>query len=251
MGTQEKNLFIGIIISMLVVGAVLLFFTISLIRQQRRTLLLQKQNALAEISAMEKERARIANDLHDDVGPVLSVIKFQIDGVEAGTEEDQEELDKATEQIDGLMKKLREISANLMPSSLLRKGLVAASAEFLEKVQKTGIFDVSFTNNLETEVSQEQRINTFRILQEVVHNAIKHSKASRLEVDLSEKEGRLQLLIRDNGKGFDYNLLKNESAGFGLRSLKSRAELMGGTLRVETKESVGSAFLFDIPLIPA
>jgi len=248
MDTQEARILTAVIIAGVVLGIIIIYFMISMVRQQKRNLQLQQANILAEISAMEKERARIANDLHDDVGPILSVIKFQIDGVTCVDEADTRDLEHAVQQIDGLIGRMREISNNLMPSVLLRKGLVPAIQEYINKIGTTTGMDTHFSHDLPGTISQEQQINLYRIMQEVVHNAVKHSGAKRLEVSLKEKSGTIELLVKDNGRGFDYGIMKHESAGFGLRSLRNRTELMGGQMIVETKKHIGSAFLFEIPV---
>jgi two-component system, NarL family, sensor kinase len=244
----QETIFPYIVIGIAFVSIIIFFFAISIIKQQKRTLQLQKENALAEISTMERERSRIAADLHDDVGPLLSVIKFQIDVVDSANEEDMAELKKAAEHIDGLVHKMREISINLMPTSLVRKGLVTAIDEFLSRVEKAGILKTHFTYTDVSTISQEKSINLFRICQEVVHNAIKHSRARNIRVDFKEEKNFYCLLIKDDGVGFDFPTRIKDSTGLGLRSLKNRAELMKGEMIVESKEKVGTAFLFKIPV---
>src|SRR5438477_5729337 len=123
--------------------------------QQRRNLELQKANALAEISAMEKERARIAADLHDALGPVLSVIKFRVDHVELLDKEEKAELAKASKQLDELIGHMREVANNLMPSALQRKGLIAAVEEFIQNVGKTNGLEIHFDNLLRSGIDPE------------------------------------------------------------------------------------------------
>ena len=245
---SQETLFTALVIAFIIVGIIFLFFVVSIIKQQKRTLQLQKENALAEISTMERERTRIAADLHDDVGPLLSVIKFQIDVVDSANEDDMAELKKASEHIDGLVHKMREIAINLMPASLMRKGLITAIDEFLSRVAKSGIIKTHFTQSGGSNISQEKSINLFRICQEVVHNAIKHSRAKNITVDFKEKKDFYCLLIKDDGNGFDFQTRIKDSTGLGLRSLKNRAELMKGEMIVESKMGVGTAFLFKIPL---
>jgi two-component system, NarL family, sensor kinase len=248
MDSQEARIFTAIIIAGILIGIIILYFAVSIIRQQKRNLELQRKQILAEISAMERERTRIANDLHDGIGPLLSVIKFSIDGMECKEAEDTEQLKKATRQIDEVMEQMRGIAVDLMPNALLRKGLATAASEFLSKIEGTTGMHTRFFNQLSSPISREKSINIFRILQEAVHNAVKHAGASELVVSLEEKKESIFLLIKDNGRGFDYKEKKEAGNGFGLSSIKSRVELMKGSMRVESKEKIGSAFLFQIPL---
>lgn len=157
MDTREATLLTAVVISGIVIGIIIVFFVISIVRQQRRNLLLQRQNLIAEIAAMEKERARIAADLHDDLGPVLSTIKFKIDGVETADAEETALLQKASKQVDEVIERMRSIAVNLMPSVLLRKGLAEA---------------------LQQSAARWETGSSLRIVQEVMHNAVKHAGAN-------------------------------------------------------------------------
>ncbi len=248
MDTQEARIYIAIIISVIVLGIIISYFAVSVIRQQKRNLALQKENALAEISAMEKERARIAADLHDDLGPVLSVIKFRVDHVEPVDEEEKKELVKASEQLDELIGRMREVANNLMPSALQRKGLTAAIEEFVGNVERTSGLQIKFDDLSKSKINEEKSIHIYRIVQETVHNCMKHSKATRMNISFEEKNGLLKIVCQDNGAGFDIARVLKESSGIGMRSLKNRSEMMGGSMVAESKQGKGSAFLFEIPV---
>jgi signal transduction histidine kinase len=248
MDPLETKIFTAVIIAFLVIGVIILYFVFSIIKQQKRNARLQKENTLAEISAMERERSRIAADLHDDIGPLLSAIKFQVDGIESANEEDTADLKNATLQIDGLVSKMREISTNLMPVSLIRKGLATAVSELLASMERSGRFKTHFVVDDIPPLTQEKSINLFRICQEVVHNSVKHSKAQNITVKILQKENLLCLLIKDDGISFDYESKLKAGNGIGLRSLKNRAELLKGEMIVESIPGRGTAFLFEIPL---
>ncbi len=247
MDPQEARIYFAVIAAVLVVGIIIGYFAVSVIRQQRRNLELQKANALAEISAMEKERARIAGDLHDDVGPVLSTVKFRIDyavSVESGA---KEELAIASQQLDDLSARMREVANNLMPSALLRKGLVGAVKEFAVNASESSGIAISFIAPDNIRISEEKGVNIYRIIQEIVHNSLKHADAKLIEIIFTDKGDDLEILCRDNGNGFDYSSMIGESGGLGLRSISNRTDIMGGKLRVESKPGKGTAFLFTIP----
>lgn len=247
MGSQEKVLFNAIIITAAVLGIIITFFIVSIIRQQRRNLELHRQNILAEITAMEKERTRIAADLHDDLGPLLSAIKFKIDSVDTVDEDDQVQLTGASSHIDDLIKRLREIASNLMPSVLLRKGLVAAVHQFIGNIDRNQL-EIIFNHPALPDVAQEKSINLYRIVQEVTHNTIKHARATHLVIDLTLKGETLILKTEDDGVGFDFGLNAKDNGGLGLRNLKSRAEIMGGHFNAESTPGKGTRYLFEIPL---
>lgn len=247
MDPKEASLYHAILITSVVLGIIIIYFVISMIRHQRRNLELNRLNILAEISTLEKERTRIAADLHDELGPILSAIKFKINSLDVTDDEDTVQLHQASSHIDDLIKRMREIAANLMPSALLRKGLVVAIEEFIHNIAQSPTH-ISFRHEHFPEIAQEKSINIYRIVQEVVHNALKHAQAKELSIDLATKNNYILLTVIDDGVGFDYAHRLKENSGLGLRNLKSRAEIMGGNFHIDSKPAKGTKYLFEIPL---
>jgi len=183
MDAKEASFYTAILIVCAVVGVIIMYFIVSIIRQQRRTVRLYKQSLLTEITTLEKERSRMASDLHDEVGPLLSAIKLRIGSLDISNEEDEEEVKKTEKQIDNLIKRMREISFDLMPTSLTRKGLAAALGEFIEYCSKSSLLKIRFQFT-EIRLTQPQAINLYRIVQEIIHNTMKHAEASELIIEL-------------------------------------------------------------------
>lgn len=248
MDAQEARIYVAIIITVIVLGIIIGFFAVSMIRHQRRNLELQKANILAEISAMEKERSRIAADLHDELGPVLSVVKFQVDYAVQSDKVEAEQLEKASVQLDEIIERLRGIANNLMPSALQRKGLIVAVEEYISKIEGTGKMRIEFERPEQIALPEHTSIHVYRTLQEVIHNCVKHADAGKMEIQIERKKGQLRILCRDNGSGFDYERMQREGKGLGLVSLKNRTEILGGKMTVESKKGRGTAFLFEIPI---
>lgn len=248
MDSQETTIYTAILISSVVIGVVFTYFVISIIRQQRRNLELSRRNILAEIAAMEKERSRIANDLHDDLGPLLSVIKFQVDTVKGASLDDNALLMEASSSLDGLIARMREISSNLTPATLARKGLAASLDKFFADLQGSGKIRVHFTHDVLPPIAEDRSINIYRMVQEVVNNTLKHAGASEIRLGMEVKENYLRMLCSDNGRGFDYEERLQEGGGLGLRSLKSRTDVMNAKMRVESEPGKGTAYLFEIPI---
>ncbi len=250
MDAQEEKIYLAVIISVLVVGSILAYLSIIIFRQQRKTLELQKANAIAEITAMEKERARIAADLHDDLGPVLSVIKFRIDGATPNNVEPeiQTELKTASKELDEVIEKLREVAHNLLPAVLQKKGPIPAIEDF--------IYQMGFLNGLKTDIEypsaltfrEDQGIQIYRIVQEAVNNCIKHAGATKMQIIFREYKDHVKLFCQDNGKGIEIKDSYPVHSGRGLQSMKNRIELMGGSLNIESKMGVGTILIFEIPV---
>ena len=244
----ETTILTAIVIASVILGIIISFFVLSIVQQQKRTHKLQQAKILAEISAMEKERERIAADLHDDIGPILSVVKLHIEDVHTSDKEEKEQLKTAGAYIDDLATRLREIASDLMPHALLRKGLRTALVELKERVEHSSGLEIAFVCPDTAFLSQQLSIQVFRIVQELLHNSLRHARATRLKIDIAVRGKKLVVFYQDNGIGFDYALMQEQGTGIGLRSLKNRAELMGGSFKVESRVSKGSAFLFEFPL---
>ena len=247
MDTKEIRIYIYVIALVLFLGAVMAYFFISMIRQHRINLDLKKQNITAELTSIEKERARIAADLHDELSPLVSAIKLKVSSFELHQPEDQEQQQKTDEHLNDVVRRLREISFNLMPVTLQRKGLVAAIKELASYVSKT--------NGLQIEVMAEdiypdesRSIHLYRIVQEIVHNTLKHAGATLLQFSLKSENNKLILMSKDNGRGFSYEEKLQEGGGYGLRNLLSRTDILNGELFVETKPGAGTLYTIEIPV---
>lgn len=246
MDEKEKSFYTAILIVCAVVGVIITYFIISIIRQQRRTVRLYKQSLLTEIATLEAERSRMAADLHDEIGPMLSSIKLRIGSLDV-SREDEDEVEKTYVQIDNLIKRMREISFDLMPTSLTRKGFAAALSEFIENNSKNRVLKINF-QYVDLRLTQSQSINLYRIVQEIIHNTIKHAEASELIIELRQEHGSIILATRDNGKGFSYDEKSNEAKGQGLQNLLRRAEMVNGKMFFESKKEKGTTYIFEIPI---
>ena len=247
MDAKEASFYSAVLIVCGVVGAIIIYFIVSIVRQQRRAVRLYQQSLLTEITTLEKERSRMASDLHDEVGPVLSAVKLRINSLDIHNEPDRKQVEKTNAQIDNLLKRMREISFDLMPTSLTRKGLAAALEEFIDYCSKSNTLKINF-QFAEFEVSQAQAINLYRIVQEVIHNTIKHAEASELLIELRQDGRKIVLATRDDGKGFNYDERSKESSGLGLQNLVRRAEILGGKMFFESQKGKGTTYIFEIPI---
>src|SRR4051812_32031607 len=117
MDAKETSFYTAVLIVSIVLGVIITYFIIAIIRQHRRSLNLYKKSIYTEITTLEKERTRMAADLHDEVGPVLSAVKLRLNSLDISNPEDQGEVQKTNEQIDRLLSRMREISFDLMPNS--------------------------------------------------------------------------------------------------------------------------------------
>jgi signal transduction histidine kinase len=248
MGAGSNQLLNAIVIVAILIGIILVYFIITIIRYHRRYIRLQKERIFAEITMQENERKRIANDLHDSLGPLLSSVKLNMNSIDVHNEQDEEIISKASKRIDEIIKSLRQISYNLLPNTLQRNGLNEALREFVKDIRSRHEMQVHLSLLKEINISKEKEIHIFRILQEMIHNTLKHANAKNLYIGITEENGNLQVMVKDDGKGFDMEKSKKESRGLGLKSLESRTEILNGQLSFESSPNKGTSYFLKAPL---
>jgi signal transduction histidine kinase len=209
---------------------------------------LQREKIFAEITIRENERKRIAGDLHDSMGPLLSAVKLNISSVDIVVPADREILEKTAGYLDEIIGSMRRISHDLLPSTLERRGLLEAVREFIQQVKNKQSVDIQLYIVKEIRVPKDKEIHIFRMVQEIVHNTIKHAQARALQIGFSEENGHLLCLTKDDGKGFDKEKVLTTSQGLGLRSLESRCEILNGILTLESAPGLGTNYFIKIPV---
>jgi two-component system, NarL family, sensor kinase len=244
---MDGSLFKVTLIAAIIVTLIIAFFIYSIIREHRIVLKWQQARIAAEINTLEAERKRIADDLHDELGPLLSAIKLQINHLEPNDETENAVLQKSNTQIDSIIQRFREISYNLLPNTLVRKGFIKATEEFITKLKPVHPLNIYFESCFFT-LLPEREVNLYRVLQEIIHNTVKHARATALHISLQRNNKVLLLKTKDDGIGFNYQEKAILNRGLGLLSIQSRAELLGGALKVNTQPGQGTAFEIEIPL---
>lgn len=197
------------------------------------------------IGAQERERKRIAVELHDSVGQTLSAIKFSVEGLlpRLPVGEERRALEAVVRRIRDAVAEVRRVSMDLRPSILDDFGLLAALRWFFREYQAiyTGMA-LAFTLEVdEQDIPHSLRTNVFRIVQEALNNVAKHAMATRVRVDLTRTDERIVLTIGDDGIGFEPSALHmaTRQTGFGLRSMRERAELTGGRFAIHARPGQG------------
>ena len=246
MHEPQITLYTALIISFLILAVIIFLFVASMVRQHKKRIELYKAKLAAEISTLENERKRISADLHDDLGPLLSVIKFKLNDMEV-LPGNEMSLQETEQNIDLVVKKLRQISNDLMPATLLRKGLLYAVEEFSTNINSIGKINISFGYSDLPPLSDRIAINVYRIIFEIVHNALKHSEANGLEINLYIAGHELIVETSDDGKGFDVHG-ENDKHGHGLLNIVNRTEFLSGQFFVESAPGEGTSYKIQIPL---
>ncbi|UNY97250.1 histidine kinase [Zhouia spongiae] len=199
---------------------------------------LKQEQQLVSVQAMlkgeERERKRMAQDLHDGLGGILAGVRMNLSEVESKvTQTFQNEIDKIITNVDISLRELRRIAHNLMPETLLRFGLVNALDDLCKSYQAPGINIEFQVYEMNTKMSDNKQLTIYRIIQELLSNALRHSKATEIIVQCSQNKNKCFITVEDNGKGFDPDLPENKK-GLGLTNLKNRVKSMKGKLDINS-----------------
>ena len=258
---QRKNSFIIYLISGMSALIIISFLTYRNIKhkqkiQQQRISELETLQQLTATEAVlkgeEQERTRIAKDLHDGLGGILSGIKFSFTTMKGNlvmTPENQQAFERSMDMLDSSIRELRRVAHNMMPEALLRFGLDAALKDFCYEINESGAVKINYLSfgPEDVDIDQTVAITLYRIVQELINNTMKHSGASSAIVQLTKSNEQLSLTVEDDGNGFDPAILKTNK-GMGWVSIKNRVDFLKGKLDVTSKEGEGTSVHIEILL---
>ena len=210
----------------------------------------QQLAAAAVMKAEENERQRIAKDLHDGVGQMMSAAKMNLSSFENDlqftTDDQRNSFDRIISLVDESCREVRSVSHQMMPNILLKSGLANAVADFLDKIDQRQLKVALHTEGLNERLDENTEIVLYRVLQECVNNVIKHSGASQLDIALIKDKDGISISIEDNGKGFNPAQL-GEDAGIGLKNMKARIDYLNGTIDFDSAPGKGTLVAIHIP----
>jgi two-component system, NarL family, sensor kinase len=218
---------------------------------QEKLLVQEKQATINILAAEENERKRIASDLHDGVGQILTATWLNLQQIDAEAQQsnasNKEFISKTLQLMDAGCKEVRAVSHNMMPNALLKKGLVDAVREFIQQINVKQIQVNVQTNGLTKPIPDHTEAVLYRVIQECVNNVVKHAKATRLDISITQEEtGEIDVLIEDNGSGFIMKeALKKE--GIGLGNIQSRINYLKGAVEWDSVINEGTVVAIHIP----
>jgi two-component system, NarL family, sensor kinase len=224
--------------------------------QQTRIDELEKEKQLTATEAVlkgeEQERARLAQDLHDGLGGMLSGIKHSLSTMRGHmimTPDNTDAFERNIDMLDSSIKEMRRVAHNMMPEILVRYGLDIALKEFCGELNRSGVINVDYQSigMDRAAIDQTVSVTIYRIVQELANNAIKHAAASTIlvQVHLLIQEQLITITVEDNGKGFDTALLK-QSSGMGWNNIQNRVDFLKGKLDVHSAPGKGTSVLIEI-----
>jgi two-component system, NarL family, sensor kinase len=215
---------------------------------------IMKQQELATkavIEAEEEERQRIARDLHDGVGQMMSVAKMNLSAFESeinfSNEEQKLSFEKIIHLVDNSCKEVRHVSHNMMPHALLKSNLASAIRDFIDKIDKKTLEIHFYSEGLDERLNSNTENVLYRVIQECVNNVIKHAGATELDISVIRDKDGISASIEDNGKGFD-TADKEKFEGIGLKNILTRVEYLKGTVEFDSSPGRGTAIGLHVPL---
>ena len=219
--------------------------------QKQKVETLLKEQELTSIDAMiagqEKERQRVANELHDDLGSLMATVKLHFNNIET-TKEDSA-LQKADQLLDLAYQKVRGIAHAKNSGVIANQGLVPAVQRMAKTITETNKIKLEVHHfGLEERMENSLELSIFRMIQELVTNTIKHAEATKGSIQLTQHEQSLNILIEDNGKGFDTSKIPTTDTGMGLHTIEKRIEHLEGNFTVDSILGKGTSIIIDIPI---
>lgn len=260
----QKNVFIGgtVVLALLLIIGAMVYLQKQRVNKKNRLLQQQKMKGLlddqelktyqAMMQGQEEERLRISADLHDRLGSMLSTVKLLFSGLEDKLDKQQEanqkQYNKAKYIIDDACTEIRRISHNLGAGMVANFGLADAIHELSDSINQSDSIKCEFSHfNMPNNIPLKVETELYRIVQESFNNVIKHAQASQISIQLNGLETEINLIIEDNGMGFDATDSK-VAKGLGLKSIQNRVSLLGGTYHLDTLKGRGTTFIIDIPI---
>jgi two-component system NarL family sensor kinase len=247
---QRTRLFAGIfLLTTIVLGMLSLIWYISFRNRKRLAAQREKLNLFnAMLQGQERERSRIARDLHDGLGGMLAGVKLKLSAVANREAQAQSQTDSSMDlytiinQMDDSVHELRRIARNMMPESLLYMGLEVSLRDLCNAMNQPQLQIDFQATNLQTDYNQSFLIAVYRIVQELLTNAVKHSAATQIWVQCSEADHYFYITVEDNGKGFDPSMEGIKQKGIGLSNIRNRVEILNGQLEIDATIGQGASF---------
>jgi two-component system NarL family sensor kinase len=222
--------------------------------QQQRIAELEKEKQLlateAVLKGQEEERSRLAKDLHDGLGGMLSGVKYSFSNMKDNlimTPENLQSFERGIDMLDSSISELRRVAHNMMPEALMKYGLNAALKDFCTSINSSGVLKILYQPyGMDTlNINPTASVTIYRIVQELINNIIKHANATQAVVQMNKEGSKLLLTIEDDGRGFDTAVLQ-QSSGIGWRNIQNRLDYLKGKTDIQSAPGKGTSVNIEI-----
>jgi len=198
------------------------------------------------IEAQEQERSRIGRELHDDINQRLGMLAIELEQLRNNPVEVSHKIERLLQETTALSDDVQALSHELHSSKLEYLGVVAGMKSWCKEFAQRQRMEIDFNNEVSSVLPLDVGVCLFRVLQEAMHNAIKHSGVRRVEIRLREELGEIHLLVRDFGRGFDIDAAL-QGKGLGLTSMRERVRLVNGTITITSNPMRGTSIQVRVP----
>lgn len=263
---KQNRLFNFILVGSLIAVLAIALLTRRTLQQKKR--ILEKENALnqsritelekekqlmaseAVIKGQDEERGRLAKDLHDGLGGLLSGVKFSLANMKSTVILDADSalvFERSLDMLDHSISELRRVAHNMMPEVLVKFGLSEALKSYCDRMRESQIFKIDFQSiGMDERLSSNTEIFVYRIVQELLNNTAKHAKATQVLVQLARQNSEVSITVEDNGIGFEKPGV--DTAGIGWANIRSRVDYLKGKLDVQSSRGQGTSVHITIPV---
>ena len=198
------------------------------------------------IEAQEQERARLGRELHDDINQRLAMLAVELEQLQDNPSEIQNRVQELRRQTAEISNDVQALSHELHSSKVEYLGVVGGIKSWCKEFAERQSIEIDFKSDVSSTLPPEIGLSLFRVLQEALHNAVKHSGVRRVEVQLRENWGEVHLVITDSGRGFDVEEAM-QGTGLGLTSMRERVRFMNGTITLDSKPMHGTSIHVRVP----
>jgi len=249
-------------IAYIIVGTVfilffVIFFYLLFLQMHRRRAIHQKEMTelkaqyeqtilQSQLEIQEQTFRNISQEIHDNIGQVLSLAKLNLNTIPANT---SDKITLTEELLGKAINDLRDLSKSMHPEKITDIGLINAISQELSMVQKVSKIKTELicrSEDIVLNINSEKSIIVFRMIQEILHNIIKHAKASLVIVDICKQENKTLISVKDNGTGFNTETLKSTETGIGLKSIQQRCRLINASFKIDSETGKGTTILLTI-----
>ena len=255
-----KQVIYGGTIAFLVLAGFVIFFLVMYMRRKAKNILekeqmrsqFQQELLQTQLEIQEQTLKTISQEIHDNIGQVLSLAKLNLNTMEIDKKEElQEKIVDSKKLVSKAIQDLRDLSKSMNTDNIEAMGLVRAIEYELEMIRKTGFKTELNVQGSVTRLEPQKELILFRIIQEVLNNIMKHADATTIDTRLDFNVNEIRILVKDNGKGFDLSLFNesdNSTVGLGIRNMHNRARLINASFHINSNPGEGTEVTLIVPV---
>jgi signal transduction histidine kinase len=250
---EKETIILAVIVATCILFVFIVFIYFSIVFYRKKHILQEQEKELiksnfqqtllqTQIEIQEQTLTNISQELHDNIGQSLSLAKLNLNTIKLdNTEKAQQNIDSSKDIITSALVNLRDLAKSMLGEKITEVGLQLAVQNELKILENTGKYEIEFSSDNETTLlTPQQELIAFRIIQETIHNMVKHAEATKISIAFVQNSSELKILISDNGVGFKLADLDAAFSGVGFKNMKNRAKLINATFELSSEPMKGT-----------